>query len=1022
MDKRKMTSRMKGLRSLLRGLALACAALVGGAAVAAPAAPSYELNFWALMPGGSASGAGMHEAGKPVTLKATPEKGYVFAGWYEVWHDTKYRLEGDVDFRTPTYSYMMPASNIVIHADFVSVTNDVAEISSMRGATVVSEAVCTPNIEIEPIVLDVVNCKSLPKVTVKGLPPGLKFTAKALDVKVDEETTKHYKANTVYGAPTKSGVYEMTATVTTATKKTATTTVKFVVADSAKGDRILRIAYDKESGKVSGEGVYAEGKKVTLKATPAKGYIFAGWHRMDGAPLVGEGGVDYRTQSLQYVMEGDDIEFFAEFLPDYRDDARLAVRIDGAEATELVCKPKVAIDKVVLLDVSNCVTLPTVKVTGLPPGLKFTAKKLTDRNGDNLADANTIYGTPTKCGVYTTTATVTTAGKKRTATTTVTFVVFDSETGEHVLRVASDATQGKVTGAGVYAADKKVTLKATPAKGYVFTGWYKANGTTRLNGEGDVDWRTPSIAYVMPDEDAQVVARFRSAADFLSSQIDLDVGGVTVTEEVTERTTFPTDGSALEKTLWVSSESLPKVTVTGLPPGLKFTAKALDVKATKTTPAAHYKANTIYGTATKPGTHVVTVKITNATVKKAVERRFAIAVDNRTGANELLRVTDAASGEPASLKNGRGQQYTVYMGVEKHELPAITVNDSADKLTLAGLPAGLKFTAKELRNRDGSVLAKANTIYGVPTKAGFYTVTATVKSGKSSYVSTFTMEVVAMPDWAVGTFVGRGICEFGDYAPLTNNIHWTFTVAANGKVSGKVVFDTGEDRLLTATFSKPSFAAYNKGTECYSCDVRILLKDGRDVVVDQVRRLGIAPNGVEGLYEKRIGCSWMDRVDEETGESYWDGSIINAFQNAWKRKGFEDLPQFAEKKTTVSVTDAALPPDPSEPEVDPGTADLTLDIAQNGTVTATLALKNGGKAKKLVTKGDLIVLTADYDEYGTLVYSAYVSLVFGNLGLLYADVEMEALKDGVILADCCRIVSVDRFAAEEAEEKPEDGK
>lgn len=81
MTRGKMTSRMKGLRSLVRGLALVCAALVGGAAVAAPAAPSYELKFWALMPGGSASGAGMQEAGKPVTLKATPEKEGVRLLW-----------------------------------------------------------------------------------------------------------------------------------------------------------------------------------------------------------------------------------------------------------------------------------------------------------------------------------------------------------------------------------------------------------------------------------------------------------------------------------------------------------------------------------------------------------------------------------------------------------------------------------------------------------------------------------------------------------------------------------------------------------------------------------------------------------------------------------------------------------------------------------------------------------------------------------------------------------------------------
>ncbi len=457
-----------------------------------------------------------------------------------------------------------------------------------------------------------------------------------------------------------------------------------------------------------------------------------------------------------------------------------------------------------------------------------------------------------------------------------------------------------------------------------------------------VDWRTPSIAYVMKDADAQVVALFRSATDPLVSQIDLVAGGVTVLEEVTEHATFQTDG-ALALPLSVSSDSLPKMTVAGLPPGLKFTAKRLL---------------------------------------------------NRDGT--VL-----------------AEANTVYAGVSEYELQAIAANDPADKLTLAGLPAGLKYDAK------------LGEITGVPTKAGFYTVTATVRSGRESSVSTFTVEVVAMPEWAVstftvevvampewavGTFVGFGICELGDYTPFTNNLHWTFTVAANGKVSGKVVFDTGDDRLLTTTFSKPSLAAYNKWTEGYSCDVRILLKDGRDVVVDQIRRLCIALSGVEGLYEKRIGSAWMhDRVDEETGEADWDGTILMAFQNAWKRKGFEGLPQFAEKRTTVSVTDAALPPDPSEPEVDPGTADLTLDIAQNGVVTATLTLRDGGRTRKLVTMGDLIVYTADYDEYGTLVYSACVSLVFGNLGLLHARVEMEALKDGKVHAEGREFVSVDRF-------------
>ena len=63
---------------------------------------------------------------------------------------------------------------------------------------------------------------------------------------------------------------------------------------------------------------------------------------------------------------------------------------------------------------------------------------------------------------------------------------------------------------------------------------------------------------------------------------------------------------------------------------------------------------------------------------------------------------------------------------------------------VAGLPAGLKYDAK------------TGKIAGVPTaKPGSYTVTFTAsKKGEANQVATITLNVEALPAWAVGTFDG----------------------------------------------------------------------------------------------------------------------------------------------------------------------------------------------------------------------------------------------------------------------------
>ena len=279
---------------------------------------------------------------------------------------------------------------------------------------------------------------------------------------------------------------------------------------------------------------------------------------------------------------------------------------------------------------------------GLPAGLKFNAK------------TGAITGAATKpTGETGVTVTIT----KRGAETYTTQIVVGPFPVLSVSAPDAPATC-KVTGAGVYSKDKKVSLRATAAKGFVPAGWYvDAACTAPLEDEGGLDFRTPTFPYVMPERDATVYAAFvPSNQDASSIGLRLVVRNnpaYWTTEEAND-IRFYMPSSPITFFLDVASASLPRVVLTGLPPGLKFTAKVLDVKATKTTPAAHYAANTIYGTPTKSGVYVVTAKITNATVKKAVTRRFTIIVDNQTDANERLRVTDAGGGVTA-LQNGRGE-------------------------------------------------------------------------------------------------------------------------------------------------------------------------------------------------------------------------------------------------------------------------------------------------------------------------------------------------------------------------------
>ena len=776
---------------------------------------------------------------------------------------------------------------------------------------------------------------SLVGYTAKGLPAGLKF---------------NQKTGTISGVATKP-TGDTGVTVTFTKKGAPTLATQFVVGPFPN----LFVEVEGE-GKVTGAGTYTAGKKVTLKATAAKGYVFAGWSTRSGEWEQLVGNVDYRSPSCTVVVGESDEAFIARFEPEDSDYADISVnwysvKSEYAKGAEIAP---------IYVNV-NSLSLPTVKVEGLPPGLKFTAKaidvKATKTTPAAHYDANTVYGTPTKSGVYRATFTVTTAGRK-TATTETEIIVIDRAAGENILRVYDTSDWGtgcgKVTGAGTYVAGKKVTLKATAAKGYAFAGWMNVD----LEQDG-VDYRSPSLPYVMPDHDETIYARFVSSWE--DSNIGLYVRGIDMASNG-ENSEFYTSGK-VEMELDVQSYSLPKVVISGLPTGVKFDAKE----------------NRISGTISKAGTYTVTAKLANASVKK--DQTFRIVVDNLTGANDRLLVRDAEGNEVALL-NSRGDKYMMSVGVKEFNLPVLNAVNVGDTVTLAGLPSGLKYNAK------------TGKIEGIATKTGAYTVSATVKSGAASYVSTFTVDVKALPAWAVGTFAGVGYCDIPGYDFNEDNLYGTVTIGADGKVSGKFLFDTDDERLLTATFSAPALTGwdgYDTGDGLGYIDVTLDFKDGKEVVESRTCRFFLHGENGDGI-----------------GSIIWEfedgGVCIELHQNIWKVKGFKPLPVFAEKKTVVTKT---LDITGSDGTV--GTSTLTLAIDANGAVSATLVEKGVERGKpfhdKYAFKGDLTIDWIESWDGGISFCSAKIPFVIGTTAVMRVDMKMYNGEDGKIHAENCEITS-----------------
>ncbi|MGN0856109.1 MAG: putative Ig domain-containing protein, partial [Candidatus Spyradenecus sp.] len=161
------------------------------------------------------------------------------------------------------------------------------------------------------------------------------------------------------------------------------------------------------------------------------------------------------------------------------------------------------------------------------------------------------------------------------------------------LEVPGGSTLGTASGGKETLAGTKLTLKATPAKNTVFAGWYFDEAfTVPAAFPNAIDYRTASISFTPTGE--RPIETFY--ARFVSPEEDQFIS-------ICSPQLIYTAGETVDETLSLSSCSLPKASVKGLPSGMKFDAKTLKLS----------------GAPTKPGFYEVTFEATNASVKKATE-------------------------------------------------------------------------------------------------------------------------------------------------------------------------------------------------------------------------------------------------------------------------------------------------------------------------------------------------------------------------------------------------------------------
>lgn len=262
-------------------------------------------------------------------------------------------------------------------------------------------------------------------------------------------------------------------------------------------------------------------------------------------------------------------------------------------------------------------------------------------------------------------------------------------------------------------------------------------------------------------------------------------------------------------------------------------------------------------------------------------------------------------------------------------------------------------------------------VRGTPTKAGTYTVTLTAKRGNETQKATFTITVDPLPEYAVGTF--NGVLKDETSGEIVGS--FTFTAAATGKQSVKVVTALGTMSL--------SASAWN----CYDDAERptaYFYKDSKN----EYFSFSLTPQDDANWNCELQLEGWLTwRKSSTGGESSIEAAIDIAQRKPFGKTGSaydhpvavnvaESLASEYRSMKMVILWDSDLNAyklecaDCVEPGYDDGTA--TLKMNKNGTATVS------GKLHNLYSFTATSTLTFDTScgDYGSYLFGEHCHAVF----------------------------------------------